>query len=232
MKNQVIAWDSLLGNALIEDYFIHMCGLHKDKAALQKKKAYAMQCLKNVLEQSVIYTLVSSYNASCISGREIRIADQIFVCPALDTVSPENVIALYTFALTCGDTKAPDSRVLQQAYYDISGTAIADAARDLLQHWIWKQYEAEKYIVSDAFGPGFYGMPATDVEKFFQFMDCERIHLSLMPSGFMLPAKSCVGFFLVTKTAADLPALDCAHCLGHGKTCNYCKAGRMYLNDK
>lgn len=228
MKNHVVAWDSMVGKELIEAYYLRICGFHKNKASLQKKKAYAVECLQNVLGQSKTLAIVSSYDGSVITDEGLQIENCSFSCPQLATVKAENVIALYAFALTVGDAEAPETRVLQQAFYDIGGTAIADAARDLLQMWIKRQYRLE-CCVSDSFGPGFYGMASSDVRKFFTFLDCDKIGLHLMPSGFMMPAKSCVGFYLVTKSEADLPKLDCSHCLSHGKMCNYCKAGRMYL---
>lgn len=229
MKNQMVSWDSMTERELIEDYYLQICGFQNGKASLQKKKPYAMECLQDVLRQAQILALVSSYDAECITKDGIQIDDCAFSCPAMQTVQQERVIALYAFALTAGDAEAPEARVLQQAFYDISGTAIADTARDLLQLWIQRQYPENTCFVSDSFGPGFYGMPALDVRKFFTFLDCEKIGLQLMPSGFMMPSKSCVGFYLVTKSESDLPALDCVHCMGHGKQCNYCKAGRKYL---
>lgn len=226
MKNQVIVWDSALGKTLIEDNYIHICGLNKNHASLQKKKGYALDCLYHVLEQSNMNILVSSYEGTCIHDGIIEIEGCTFDCPSFVNLPSDRIIALYTFALTAGDTESPSMRVLEQAFYDISGTAIADAARDMLRIWIEHQYAEQSCFVSPCFGPGFFGMSASDVSKFFKFMECHRIGLTMLPSGFMMPAKSCVGFYLVTKEKSDLPELDCAHCLGHGKLCNYCKAGR------
>ena len=228
MKNHIVTWDSRIAQELIESYYLRIGGFYKSKASLQKKKAYALECLQNVLQQSKILAIVSSYDGSAILNREIQLEGCSFACPEMETVQPKNVVALYAFALTAGDIESPEARVLEQAFYDIGGTAITDAARDLLKLWIQKQHLPECYV-SDSFGPGFYGMAATEVRKFFTILDCEKIGLKIMPSGFMIPAKSCVGFYLVTTTKEDLPALDCAHCLGHGKMCNYCKAGRRYL---
>lgn len=224
MKNQIVCFEKETGKALIEENYILTCGLEKEKPALQKIRAHAMACLLQVLEQTEIRALVSSYDASCVEDGKLVVEGEQFSCPAVRAEMRGDILSVISFVVTVGEISLEDSRVLNQAYFDIGGTAMVDAARDLLQMWIRNQYESA--YVSVPFGPGFYGMPASDVTKFFRFMDCGKIGIRLLPSGFMLPAKSCVGFYLVSEQEESLPVMDCAHCLGKGKMCNYCKAGR------
>ena len=73
LKNQVIVWDSSIGKKLIEENYIDICGLNKNRAALQKKSQYALECLYKALEQSEIKLLVSSYDNTCIHDGKIEI---------------------------------------------------------------------------------------------------------------------------------------------------------------
>jgi len=230
LKNQVIVWDSSIGKKLIKENYIDICGLNKNRAALQKKSQYALECLYKALEQSEIKLLVSSYDNTCIHDGKIEIDGCDFNCSSLIGIDRDQIISLYTFVLTAGNIESQSARVLEQAFYDISGTAIADAARDMLAIWIKKQYPEDSCYVSHCFGPGFFGMPAIDTAKFFQFMECSKIGLTMLPSGFMMPPKSCAGFYLVTKEKSDLPEFDCANCMVKGKQCNYCRAGRKHFS--
>lgn len=226
MKNQVVNLDKQLGKQLVEKNYILTCGLQKDKPSLKKMRSHAMECLLKVWNNAEIKSIVSFYGPDCIGNGELVIENEHFTCPVIDRSMSDDAVGVISFALTVGDVFFDDKRILNQAYFDISGTSIVDAARDLLQDWIIQQYGDKDYYVSKSFGPGFYGMPATDVIKIFHFMDCSRIGIELLPSGFMLPAKSCVGFYLISSKEEKLPVMDCAHCMGKGKMCNYCKAGR------
>lgn len=226
MKNEVIYFDKDAGMQLIEENYIVTCGLNKNKAALQKMRPHAMKCLREVMKTAEIKAVISEYGAECIGSGELIIENEHFVCPALHKEMIDEIIAVIPFAVTAGDIYSDDERVLNQAYFDIGGTAVTDAARDLLQNRISEKY-GKGAFVSSSFGPGFYGMPALDVVKIFKFLDCDKIGISLLQSGFMFPAKSCVGFFIVSSREENLPVMDCEHCFGRGKMCNYCKAGRI-----
>lgn len=226
MKNDVIRLDKTRGARLIEQNYILTCGLDKDKPALKKIYPHAMECLDAVMKKADIRAVVSEYSPECIRNGELVIEQEHFPCPALKGKISSGIISVICFAITSGDIYTDNIRVLDQAYFDIGGTAVTDAGRDLLRAKIAENF-TESVFVSTSFGPGFYGMPASDVVKFFRLLDCGSIGITLLPSGFMLPAKSCVGFFIISKKQEALPVMDCKSCLGKGKMCYYCKAGRQ-----
>jgi hypothetical protein len=106
-------------------------------------------------------------------------------------------------------------------------TAFVDVARDLLQNYITNTFTYKSYAISDSFGPGFFGMPASDTLKFFSILDAEKIGASIRPGGLMIPVKSYAGFFLVTDKEESLSSKDCDSCMSNRKTCSYCKSGRQ-----
>ena len=69
-------------------------------------------------------------------------------------------------------------------------------------------------------------MEAGQISKFFSLLRAEKIKMELLENGFMSPAKSYAGFFIVTDDVQLLPGKDCEYCMSSGRTCVYCKNGR------
>ena len=86
--------------------------------------------------------------------------------------------------------------------------------------------EQNEIVISDSFGPGFYGMDVSYIKDFFSFMNNEEIGMSLMKSGMMLPIKSFAGFFIVLKKGSKLPESACQNCIMKTKSCVFCRMSR------
>jgi hypothetical protein len=82
--------------------------------------------------------------------------------------------------------------------------------------------EKSRIYVSDSIGPGYYGLGLESVTTFFQLLPCESIGMKLV-HGSLWPAKSAVGFYLVSKEDLSIPKKDCKNCLAAGKSCEFCK---------
>lgn len=126
VKNDVIRLDKTRGARLIEQNYILTCGLCKDKPAIKKIYPHAMECLDAVMKKADIKAVVSEYAPECIRPGELVIEQEHFSCPALEKISSE-IISVICFAITSGDIYTDNIRVLDQAYFDICGTAVTDA---------------------------------------------------------------------------------------------------------
>ena len=87
-------------------------------------------------------------------------------------------------------------------------------------------FEENEIVISDSFGPGFYGMDISYIKDFFSFMNNEEIGMSLMKSGMMLPMKSFAGFFIAMEKGSKLPESTCQNCIMKTKSCVFCRMSR------
>jgi hypothetical protein len=83
-------------------------------------------------------------------------------------------------------------------------------------------FQKSRIYVSDSIGPGYHGLGVESVATFFQLLPCESIGMELV-HGSLWPAKSAVGFYLVSKEDLSIPKKDCKNCLAEGKSCEFCK---------
>lgn len=119
--------------------------------------------------------------------------------------------------------------MLEQFYIDAWMTAILDAGRDWLKEYIAEyvkrdlyQNKEEEIYVSDAFGPGFYGMGMEKIQDIFEEIEVGQIGIS-MYHGSMRPPKSNVGYYIFSKDEILMASRDCGHCLSGRKNCLFCK---------
>ncbi len=114
--------------------------------------------------------------------------------------------------------------ILKEFYFDLTGTAVIDVSRHILKSY----FENSDYIkktglcVSNAFGPGFFGIEHKEVFRFFKLLDCNKIGLYVNESGVIYPEKSFVGFFVISKNEIFIEN-DCEHCVGNKNGCFFCE---------
>ena len=228
MKNTCITLDKDKGLANAREYFMSMCSPNiKSEKIRQKQRDDSLRTFEDIYDSININVLLSKYDNSCVGAEEFICDDVTFHCKALSQVPKQDVLDVYIYLLTIGEINIDCERVLYQVYYDMWQTVFVDAGRDLLKEYIAKSTTHAPFAVSESFGPGFFGMPADDRRKFFQVLDADKLGMSIRPGGFMMPLKSCAGFFLISTKEESLPTKDCENCVSSGKTCSYCKAGRQ-----
>jgi len=226
VKNQIIRLDKSAGAVQAEAYFRVMCGYGKNRKGVEERISRGLQTLTDIYEEINLQVLISEYSGKCVDGTELCLDNERLYCRALSQIPSGKVTRLYLFLLTAGEISSRNTSILNQTYYDIWQTAYVDTARDLLRQYLIELDENQGKYVSDSFGPGFYGMEAGQISNFFSLLRAEKIKMELLESGFMSPAKSYAGFFLVTDDVQLLPGKDCECCMSSGRTCVYCKNGR------
>lgn len=227
MKNIIVQLDKNEGRDKTREYFLDTCGLYRRPDINPKHITDSLSTFDEVYDHIDIKAVISRYDRSCVQGDRLVCDGVSFQCQALSRVPAEDVLDVFIYLLTTGDMKPTSERVVFQVYCDIWQTAFVDVGRDLLQDYVKSTLTYDAFAISDTFGPGFFGMPGADTEKFFQVLAADRIGASIRPGGLMIPVKSYAGFFLVTTKEESLPSKDCENCVSSRKTCSYCKSGRQ-----
>ncbi|WP_242830987.1 vitamin B12 dependent methionine synthase [Desulfosporosinus meridiei] len=226
MKNHMILLDKDQGKEIAEKNFTDMCGYNRGKPVPQKIIDRSLRSLNDVYHLLEIKALISEYEKTCVEGINMLLDGKLFTCNALAQIPSEEIEGIYIYLLTVGELNLSEVSILNQVYYDMWQNAYMDAGQEILRQYLQGlSCNIDRYV-SDNFGPGFFGMDVSQLEKFFAILDGEKISLKLLDSGFMSPTKSYAGFFLVTNSQQNFVGKDCENCLSSGKTCMYCKAGR------
>lgn len=231
MKNHVIYLDKNLGKEPAEKAFRDMCGYNREKTVPLKIIERSLRSLDDVYHQIEISVLISEYEKPCLDGTDMVLDGESFSCKALTQIPAGEIEKIYVYFLTAGEVNFSDASGLNSVYYDIWQNAYVDAGQEILRrHLQGLSCNRDKYV-SENFGPGYYGMAVSQVEKFFSILDADRINVKLLSGGFMYPIKSYAGFFLVTNSKQNFAEIDCSSCLSSGKTCVYCRAGRKMTQE-
>ena len=229
MENKIIVFENSEADAIALDYFKAMCGFNRPGDRFQSMLLSGLAIRDQIKDSIQIKVIISAFDRESIKGANIEIKNLVFSCQALDQIERGSVARIYAYLLTIGQLQYNSDSVLDLFYADAWGTAYVDAGRDLLRAWLQNSHAAVNgELVSDSFGPGYYGMGMDQLAKFFQLLDAEQIGIQLNGSTMMLPLKSCAGFFLVVTDEGQLPGNDCKSCLSEAKGCNFCR----YYNKK
>ena len=79
------------------------------------------------------------------------------------------------------------------------------------------KFETDIDPITDGFADLWGNLP-----QIMELAGADRIGVSFT-GNYMLPLKSCAGFFFTSKTPLNLPAKDCASCTGSRLSCSYCR---------
>lgn len=232
MKKQIITipFDELFARS--EVYFLKMCGFDRDLERNKEQIQEAMAIRERHKEQLSVQCIAVSYPPSVICGDEIQVEDERISCKVLNRIPKEDILKVYFYGMCLEDITKDfaDSKeswdLLDEFYLDTWMTAMLDGARDWIKD-TWKMPE-ENIFLTEAFGPGFYGIGIDKVPAFLKIAGGEQIGMS-WKNGTMIPAKSNVGMYLALSGKSSIPAGDCASCLSSGTTCEFCK---NYISDR
>lgn len=233
MKNVVVEFDENEAFEKANDYFIKICGFHinKDNDKHKKMLALGMDARSQGMGGIRIKAVISSFGAEVFRDRKVVIEGKEFNCPAFELMEQGSIKKIYAYLLTAGECiYSEEDDIVKQVFSDIWGTAYTDAARDLLEEYIAQDVEQEhpgrlgkELYLSDAFGPGFYGMDVSQTKDLFQLLDAESIGMQVKDSGLMLPQKSCSGLYFAVTDTRNLPHPNCRECIGSHMGCSFCR---------
>lgn len=203
---------------LSRQLFIEQSGVGKEGRKFERMKDRAFK-IREVIEDKIdIRSLYMYYDEFKLAGNTLSVNSIEFKCAAFEQVNPDVVEGVFFYAASAGDFELEKAPVMDMVYADIWGNAFADATRQLMKEEI-----AQKYKLSDSFGPGFYGMDVSYMKSMAQVIDFNELNMKLHRDRILLPLKSCAGiYFNVNDKYTELNN-ECRFCMGNHTSCKLCR---------
>ena len=205
--------------------FKSICGYKPESKKHQRMHNSGLKIRELGIHGIDIKAILSEQEPNVLREDAVEINDVRFCCDALFSLEREKVKKVVCYLMTVYGCACESEKLMDRLYADIWGTAYVNAAFELLRKEMDSRYIGDKAAqleLSDAFGPGYYGMPTSEMKNFFQILNAPEIGVKYLPSGVMVPVKSCVGFLLVMEKGTKVPGEHCKHCAGNPKGCQMC----------
>jgi len=217
IKNQIISIPTSECDVLADQYFMATSGIDRPGPKYDRMRKEAFEIRERIRNRVNIKAIYSYYDMPALSGTTATIDGVVFHCNAFEQLSTESVQGVYVHLITAGEYHLDGEPIMNQLFADIWGTAFTEAGRMKLE----ELFEGEG-ILSDGFGPGFYGMESIQMKEITTLLDGASIGVETKPTGILLPLKSCGGMtFRVNDTYVRLNS-ECADCQGNKSGCAFC----------
>lgn len=205
-----------------KEHFINICGFYRNPERFKPMLEKGMKIHEEIKNSLKVKIIVSEYGKDILKENRIEVEGKAFFSPALEQIEKDKVRKIYAYMLTAGhvELEGIEDALLGDFFRDTWGTAYVDGGRDLFREQL--QGENPGCILSETFGPGFYGMEVSQMKDFFNIINGSAIGVSLTSGGMMKPQKSCAGFFLVMEEGSMLPEDPCQNCTMEVKSCRFC----------
>jgi len=222
IRDRIITIDKNIISAEAERLFDIGCGLNREGGRIEKMRKSGWKIREAIEDRISPRVVCSFFDHAEIIDRTAVIGDKAFTCNGFSQVDPEVVEGACIYILTAGDFDMDDRPVLEQVYAYIWGTAFTDAAREYLKHEILGYKK-----VSDAFGPGFYGMDMTQMQDLAALADAHQIGVDVKQSGLLVPLKSCAGIYFEVTDDYRKMKKECGDCWGNPSGCSMCNIANI-----
>ena len=201
-----------------EKLFIEQSGVGKEGTKFERMRKNAFKIRNSVEERINTRALYKYYDRFELKGDTLRAGGTAFKCTAFEQIDREAVEGVLFYAACAGDFELENVSVIDMLYADIWGNAFTDAVRFLLKE------ELEKFhMLSDSFGPGFYGMDVSYMKEMAQIIDFGELGMRLHKDRILLPLKSCAGMYLAVNDKYRKLHSECQFCRGSRISCNLCQ---------
>lgn len=223
MENHIISFKQEEMDEKARQYFMAISGFNRNPAKFQDKLEQALDLREKIRPRIHPQIILSRFNQGELEGETLKIGDIHLHCKALGQLQPSHITDIYLYILTVGDVYWNQGPTINMLYGDMWGTSYVDTSRDRLHELVAQDAKSRGALaVSDSFGPGFYGMPVSEIPKFFQVLPAEKIGVTLLESALMLPLKTIAGIYVAVNEPGFLPGADCKSCLNPGVHCEFC----------
>ena len=229
MKNQIVRITEERAHDGAEKRFINTCGITPGGTKKhQRMLEEGLRTRESGIGRIDIRSIVSFYGPEVIKDGKVCPGDAVLHCNYFDRIPREYVEGIYVYMMTVGECLfESEDKIMEFLFADIWSNSYVDAGIEALKEDfiipdMKKRFPGKDYILSEEFGPGYYGMFVGKTKEFLKIMDAESIGITVKDSGLMLPQKSCAGLlFVLNHELEKEPA--CMRCLGNSKGCEFCE---------
>lgn len=210
-------------NTLALDLFTANSGINKKGRKFERMRKDAFR-MREIIEDKIDIHGESIYYAADemeLCGQTLTVSGKELDCKAFELIPPDTVEGVYLYACCAGDYYMEDEPIMGQLYADIWGTAFTDAVRLLIK----KELEKDA-VLSDNFGPGFYGMELAELTKLEQLLDFTALGIEVRDRCVMVPLKSCAGIYFKVNDNYQGINRECESCRGTHTSCKLCMIHR------
>ncbi|MDR1247478.1 MAG: hypothetical protein LBK57_10755 [Clostridiales Family XIII bacterium] len=163
------------------------------------------------------------FEPSAPQGTSLTVSGVAFSCAAFAQLDERNLTGIIAYAVTLRRDAAPRRDTGRLFYEDVWGNAYIEAALDALRTELAARADG---VLSDSFGPGYYGMAPAEMKKLARVLDFGKIGAEVLENGIIRPQKSCAGILFTVRNAALMPAALCRDCAGDRAVCALCGRSR------
>ena len=216
-------FDSQLLKNEAESLFIKMGGLDRSGRKYDDLRGMGDRMREIIEERISAKAIVSRYGSDDVSkdGMTLTVNGVELKCNAFEQISIEQIKAVYVYFIYAGDYYVEDSPIMDQLLADMWGTAFVDATRAYARKLL-----EQDALLSDEFGPGFYGMDVLQMKDLALLADPSEIGIEVRDNGILLPLKSCGGLYFEVDEGYVPIDSACMDCRGTLKSCSYCNLKR------
>lgn len=206
---------------LAKEIFMSILGLDREGRKYERMREEALRIRTLVQAKMSPLAEYRFYNDLTLQGECLTVNGTDIICGAFKQLNKDMLEGAYLYVVSSGEVGLPDAKAIEQLYADYWGNAYTDALRGML-----KAELANTSVISDSFGPGFYGMDTGEVVKLGQLLDFEGKGISLKNGQLMMPQKSCTG--IIFKINDNYKKIDdaCKSCQGNHLNCRMCIVNR------
>ncbi len=223
LRNEVLQFHKEVLCREAERLFMQIGGLDRQGKRFATLRRRGIEIRSEINEQIDPKAIVSYYDRCVITRKEdVLVIDGVSLkCRAFAQLDEEQIWGAYVFFIHAGAYSVDNRPVMEQLMADMWGTAFVDATR--MQ---FRKSLAEEAILSEEFGPGFFGMDVTQMKELAKLADPSMIGVEVRDTGILLPIKSCGGLYLHVKDGYMPLNSACLCCRGTATSCNYCELKR------
>lgn len=217
IKNKIVSIPTQACDELADQYFMATSGIDRPGPKYERMRKEAFEIRDRIRQRVNIKAIYSYYDMPALSGPTATIDGVVFHCNAFEQMNASAVQGVYVHLLTAGEYYLDGEPIMNQLFADIWGTAFTEAGRMKLE----ELFEGEG-ILSDGFGPGFYGMESVQMKELTTLLDGAAIGVETRATGILLPLKSCGGMTFRVDDSYVRLSTECADCRGNKSGCSFC----------
>ncbi len=212
-----------------EKRFINTCGITPGGSKKhQRMLEQGLKARESGIGGIDIQAVVRYVGPECLRDGKIHVDDAVLDCNYFTRIPPEYVEGIYVYMMTVGECLfESEDKIMEFLFADIWGNSYVDSGIEALREDyvipdMKKRFPDKDVILSEEFGPGYFGMFVGKTKEFTKILDTEAIGVKVKDSGMMIPQKSCAGlFFVLNHELEKEPA--CMRCMGNARGCDFCE---------